>query len=488
MKYVPNSVTLRSQLDGTPWPVDRVTHVIDQVAEALHAAHEAGVVHRDVKPSNVLVTPDSRHMVFDFGIAKPLRRVNEPTGEGFVVGTPEFMSPEQCRGDKIDHRTDIYSLGVMTYQMLAGRVPFTAETPVGVLMKHLTAPLPIPLEEVELTVDLNQVLARAMARSAEDRFHTVREFKQAFLSAAGDGQTVTIVASTLRQPSWKRWVYRVKDTPRKMLALAGSAALAMGLGGVVLGYHLFSSDGANAPVVETSLPPAESSETTEAEGASKPLPADEPRTSKATPTPNRARDHHSLEQGFLHIKSNRPAVVSLDGKRIGNAPGDFGSLPPGPHQLQLDAGGGRVWEKEIVIFASQTTYVEKNFTPLQGLSEPVPTASTNLEPKQLKAMQKNAPPSRARTPSPSDPTSTRRWEGFLTDEQCREVGGQQGALHLESALRCIKEGKRPMLYTKEGKLYYLDGFEKIELVEDAPLVFWGWLDGETNTIHVTTKR
>ena len=100
-------------------------------------------MHRDIKPSNILVTPDDRYLVFDFGIAKPLRVLDSTTDKGFVVGTPEFMSPEQCRGDRIDQRSDIYSLGIMAYQLLTGQVPFRAQSAVGILMKHLTAPFPV---------------------------------------------------------------------------------------------------------------------------------------------------------------------------------------------------------------------------------------------------------------------------------------------------------------------------------------------------------
>ena len=116
MKYLSDGATLRDQLSGQPWPLKRVVKVISQVAEALDAAHRSDVVHRDIKPSNILVTSDLRCLIFDFGIAKPFRLEEHRTDSGLIVGTPEFMSPEQCKGDKIDHRSDIYSLGVLTYQ------------------------------------------------------------------------------------------------------------------------------------------------------------------------------------------------------------------------------------------------------------------------------------------------------------------------------------------------------------------------------------
>ncbi len=199
MKYMVDTTTLRSQLQGQPWPLNRVVKVVGQVADALDAAHKAGVVHRDIKPSNILVTPDLRCSVFDFGIAKPFRRGDTTTGGDLIVGTPEFMSPEQCKGDRIDHRSDVYSLGVVTYQMLSGHVPFTAETAVGILMKHLTEPLPLPPKGVALPPAVNGVLRKAMARDARERFSTAGELAESLTRAADQRATVTLHASGIRR-------------------------------------------------------------------------------------------------------------------------------------------------------------------------------------------------------------------------------------------------------------------------------------------------
>ena len=212
MKYLSDGATLRDQLSGQPWPLKRVVKVISQVAEALDAAHRSDVVHRDIKPSNILVTSDLRCLIFDFGIAKPFRLAEHRTDSGLIVGTPEFMSPEQCKGDKIDHRSDIYSLGVLTYQMLTGRVPFSAETAVGVLTKHLTEPLPIPPRGVALPPAVNAVLRKSMARDARDRFESAGELGDALRQSADQPATVTVHAAeirraatrTLKLPVWVR--------------------------------------------------------------------------------------------------------------------------------------------------------------------------------------------------------------------------------------------------------------------------------------------
>ena len=238
MKYMSDGTTLRSQLSGQPWPLNRVVKVVKQVADALDAAHKAGVVHRDIKPSNILVTPDLRCHVFDFGIAKPFRREEITTGSGLIVGTPEFMSPEQCKGEKIDHRSDVYSLGVMIYQMLAGHVPFSAETAVGILMKHLTDPLPIPPRGVALPPAVNGVLRKAMARDPRQRFDTAGELGEAFRRSSDQPATVTLHAADIRRaatPTLKLppWVRKLRNRKFR-LAMAGSVLLGMLAGIYVL--------------------------------------------------------------------------------------------------------------------------------------------------------------------------------------------------------------------------------------------------------------
>ena len=235
MKYVENSETLRQQLNGTPWPLDRAVRVLPQVAEALHAAHEAGVVHRDIKPSNILVTPELQCLVFDFGIAKPLERRDPVTGKGLIIGTPEYMSPEQCQGGQIDHRTDIYSLGILAYELFTGDVPFTGETAVSILMKHVTEPLPAPSKELALPPALIRVLERATAPSPDDRYSSAREMGRAVLRAAEGSPTVTVRSKTLlgTVSRWRRRAPRISGRA----ALFFFSALALGVVGTIVVEH-----------------------------------------------------------------------------------------------------------------------------------------------------------------------------------------------------------------------------------------------------------
>ena len=184
------------------WPLapERVARILSQTLSALGAAHDAGIIHRDLKPENVLVVAgfdeDDRPVDFvkvcDFGIAKDMRAARTPgvrpaavTTTGFVVGTPAYMSPEQGRGKPLDLRSDLYSVGVVLYEMLTGRVPFEADDVIGVVMMHVTEdPLP-PSKITSVHPVLEAVCLKALAKNPDDRFASAREMQDALRPLAG---------------------------------------------------------------------------------------------------------------------------------------------------------------------------------------------------------------------------------------------------------------------------------------------------------------
>ena len=168
-----------------PLPLPRIVNIINQLASALDFAHARGLVHRDIKPSNAFVGADDHVTLMDFGIAKALQGGAQMTRTGTMVGTPEYMSPEQAEGRQIDRRSDIYSLGVMLYQLLTGRVPFQAETPTAVLLAHVMQ-MPQPPTQLNPSIPpaVEAVVMRSLAKRSEDRFPTAGELAQALARAA----------------------------------------------------------------------------------------------------------------------------------------------------------------------------------------------------------------------------------------------------------------------------------------------------------------
>ena len=150
------------------------------ITDGLRAIHRVGVIHRDPKTANIMLDPSGTVRLMDFGIAKQVAQDATATTTGHIVGTPAYMSPEQARGEKLDFRSDIYSLGVVLYELFSGRVPFEAETPVAVILKHIHDPPPLAGPPAEkLPPSLLPVLARALAKSRSDRFQTASELGQA---------------------------------------------------------------------------------------------------------------------------------------------------------------------------------------------------------------------------------------------------------------------------------------------------------------------
>jgi hypothetical protein len=181
------SGTLAQSLRGQPLPFDQIRHIIAQVGDALDYAHSRGIVHRDVKPSNVLLDPRGNCLLADFGIAKIVAGAVPLTITGSILGTPAYMSPEQSLGTKIDTRSDIYALGVVLYELATGRVPFTAETPMGVVLKQIHAPLPPPRTlNPALPERLERTILKALAKNPDDRFQTAADLVRAVNATAWD--------------------------------------------------------------------------------------------------------------------------------------------------------------------------------------------------------------------------------------------------------------------------------------------------------------
>ena len=177
------SGTLYDRLCRGPVAPRQAALLIDQVASALSHAHANGVVHRDVKPSNVLIDRRGNALLSDFSFARPQDASQDLTGSA-LIGTPAYISPEQCRGDPIDQRSDQYSLAVMVFQISTGHLPFEGDTPLAIAMQHVNVPLPRPRAvNPNVSVEVEQVLIRALAKDPALRFPSVEAMNRAFQAA-----------------------------------------------------------------------------------------------------------------------------------------------------------------------------------------------------------------------------------------------------------------------------------------------------------------
>ena len=215
MEYVPGQ-DLRGLIRQTgQLTAAKALSIARQVCEGLAEAHALGVVHRDLKPGNILIDKDGNARIMDFGIARSLK-AKGITGLGVMIGTPEYMSPEQVEGKEVDQRSDIYSLGIILYEMLTGQVPFEGDTPLAIAVKHKTeVPRDPRLVNAQIPEDLSRVVLKCLQKDKEKRYQSANELYLE-LGEIEEGIPATERVMTGRKPFTSKEI-TVKFSLKKLL-------------------------------------------------------------------------------------------------------------------------------------------------------------------------------------------------------------------------------------------------------------------------------
>jgi len=335
-------------------PVPATVYVLRAAARALAYAHACGIVHRDVKGANILVDSDGRVMVSDFGVA--LRSADVTlTADGTVIGTPAFMSPEQCAGRRAGPQSDQYSLGIVAFQMLAGSVPFHADTLAGVMHHHFFTPVPdLGLVRDDVPEPLDAVVRRALHKDSERRFETTREMLTAIeatpfserdrleseriLQHLVQGRTVAKIAMRALPPLAEMPTLAMEarapgpTRPRPRFSAGRLAGLAGG-GLVALGtiWLLGRPSRLPAPAASASLDSAV-------------------RRPAAVPSSRPAVRHAAPPTGRLRLLTTPPdAEIVIDGRRVGVGSVFDLEISPGARHLEVRARGYEPFDTTVVI-------------------------------------------------------------------------------------------------------------------------------------------
>lgn len=201
MRFVKGK-TLKARMRTGAISMPRTVQIVTSVGVALAYAHGQNVLHRDIKPSNVMLTDDGKVFLTDFGLAR-MAQIGESTlSRDMMIGTPQYISPEQAKGEKVDHRTDIYSLGVVIYELMVGQVPYTADTPYAIVHDHIFAPLPMPRDlNPQVPEEVERFLLKALAKNRDDRYADVTAMVDAFVAAIEESGVKSLKITPIDQSS-----------------------------------------------------------------------------------------------------------------------------------------------------------------------------------------------------------------------------------------------------------------------------------------------
>jgi serine/threonine protein kinase len=328
MKYVPGQ-SLEEKLSQRKGrlPIPQVRQLMREAALALGHAHRRHVVHRDVKPANIMLDEDGRVILTDFGISKAVQGTTQLTGTGTIIGTPHYMSPEQAKGRNVDGRTDQYALAIVGYRALTGKLPFEGDAQ-SILYQQVHEPPPSVLERrPDTPPDLRLAIDRALAKDPKARFSNMEEFA-AWVSGERASSLNSSTITAVRTPAKTREQSSPDNHGPGVYVALGTVAVIITL--AVIGI----------PKLQTpaqAVPPAV---------ASAPKTQRPPATSRAEPRRG---------SGWLQIRSTPRAVLYLDGVKVGLTPVTRTKLAAGTYRVRLEQKGYRPVTETLMVKASRPT-------------------------------------------------------------------------------------------------------------------------------------
>jgi len=369
MKYIAGT-SLEDVLDQRqPLSIDYIQRVLWEAACALGHAHQRGVVHRDVKPANIMFDHDGRVMLTDFGISKALQAASGFTGTGMIIGTPHYMAPEQAKGSTVDGRADEYSLGVVGYRMITGELPYTGDSVHTILYKHIFEEVPsAAAKRSDAPPFLAAAISRALSKEPDQRFATMEEFATAVWpeqpvaaprksgtagkaprrppprpsrTATADAPTEVTSAPTTPIPRAGMKIAAEKPKKRSSIGVVVGALVVVAVG---VGGYLALGRKSEAPPPHASQPP----------GAPVAAPVETIRVATPPPPPTaqrRGNDNRRqtapapapppapAAQGYITVNSEPPGTVFIDGRDVGSVPVIEEPVPVGRHTIRVERPG-----------------------------------------------------------------------------------------------------------------------------------------------------
>src|SRR5438093_2408409 len=379
MKYV-EGTSLEDVLDQKqPLAIDYIQRVLWEAACALGHAHQRGVVHRDVKPANIMFDHDGRVMLTDFGISKALQAASGFTGTGMIIGTPHYMAPEQAKGGTVDGRADQYSLAVVAYRMITGELPYTGDSVHTILYKHIFEEVPSAgAKRGDTPPFLTAAITRALSKEPDQRFPTMEEFATAVWpeqpvatpkpgaakshrrpppparKASADAPTEVTSAPTTPIPRAGMTIPAEKKKRSNIGMVVGALVLvAAGVGG----YLALGRKGEPAPA--PAPPPGASVETVRVAPNPPPPPrrGNENRRQAAPPPAPPA-----AAEGTITVAADPYGQVFIDGTDVGQTPVVDYSVPVGRHTIRVERAGYKTVSETVQVSANNP--VRKRYTLL----------------------------------------------------------------------------------------------------------------------------